>query len=399
MKKILSIALILAIVMLPMTAYAFPPSDDDLIPGIDVSKWQGTIDFERVKADGVQAVYIRSSLGMDYVDPYFEKNYQKAKAAGLSIGFYHYVTATTVTQARAQAHFFLSTIAGTEPDMRLAVDYERYDTAAQANEIALAFIDEVERLSGMEVVLYSDASHARTIWSQQVADRVPIWVAEYGVTEPRDNGKWSTWVGFQYTSSGRVDGINGNVDRDWFTRGIFLSDSGNVPEPEPDEHGHLIQITVKRGDTLSRIAQQYNTTVRELARLNQIANVNRISVGQVLLIPVSHDSGTGTKYITYTVRRGDALYRIARRYGTTVDEIVKLNGIANPDRILVGQKLRIPVENYTTYTYTVQPGDTLNGIAQRFQMDINKLAAINDIADINQIPVGMELEIHSIRRG
>lgn len=73
--------------------------------GIDVSMWQGDIDFEEVAESGMDTVYIRSGLGSDYTDPYFEQNYERARAAGLNVGFYHYVTARTVSQAEYQAHF------------------------------------------------------------------------------------------------------------------------------------------------------------------------------------------------------------------------------------------------------------------------------------------------------
>lgn len=112
---------------LSMMAFALPPSGSELYRGIDVSEWQRAIDFSRVRQSGIQVVYIRSSLGSDYTDPYFRRNYEGAKAQGLKVGFYHYVTARTVAQAKQEAHFFASTIAGTQPDCRLAMDFEYLD--------------------------------------------------------------------------------------------------------------------------------------------------------------------------------------------------------------------------------------------------------------------------------
>lgn len=90
---------------LSMMAFALPPSGSELYRGIDVSEWQRAIDFSRVRQSGIQVVYIRSSLGSDYTDPYFRRNYEGAKAQGLKVGFYHYVTARTVAQAKQEAHF------------------------------------------------------------------------------------------------------------------------------------------------------------------------------------------------------------------------------------------------------------------------------------------------------
>lgn len=100
---------------------AFGPSSDKIYQGIDVSSWQGNIDFSAVKNSGIEFVYIKSSEGTRYIDPYFEQNYQNAKANGLKVGFYHYVTARNTDEARAQANFFARVISNKSPDCRLAM--------------------------------------------------------------------------------------------------------------------------------------------------------------------------------------------------------------------------------------------------------------------------------------
>ena len=86
--------------------YAFSPSENMLYDGIDVSSWQGNIDFSRVKQAGIDIVYIRVSEGTGFVDPYFKQNYENAKANGLKVGFYHYVTARNEKEAKEEANFF-----------------------------------------------------------------------------------------------------------------------------------------------------------------------------------------------------------------------------------------------------------------------------------------------------
>lgn len=96
-KKIFVTTFILIFHLFIITpSYAFSPSSNNIYQGIDVSRWQGNIDFSRVKASGISIVYIKSSEGKSYIDPYFEKNYANAKVNGLRIGFYHYVTARNV---------------------------------------------------------------------------------------------------------------------------------------------------------------------------------------------------------------------------------------------------------------------------------------------------------------
>ena len=102
-------------------ARAIPPSGGRQYRGIDISEFQGEIDFEEVRRGGIEAVYIRAGAG-EYTDEYFAENYERAKAAGLKIGFYHYVTARSVEEGRRQARFFASLAAGREPDMRLFAD-------------------------------------------------------------------------------------------------------------------------------------------------------------------------------------------------------------------------------------------------------------------------------------
>ena len=110
-KKIKIIVLLFSfvtffIISTSVSSLAFGPSSSTIYQGIDVSSWQGNINFAQVKNAGIDIVYIKSSEGVSYIDPYFERNYQNAKANGLKVGFYHYVTARTVEEARNQANFF-----------------------------------------------------------------------------------------------------------------------------------------------------------------------------------------------------------------------------------------------------------------------------------------------------
>ncbi|MBC8535265.1 GH25 family lysozyme [Feifania hominis] len=317
---------------LALCAQALEPSGEPARRGIDVSEWQGSIDFARVRDAGIEIVYIRAGAGGDYADPDFRTNYENAKAAGLKIGFYHYVTARSSAEAEQQARYFVSLIGGTVPDCRLAMDFETFGSLSreQTNEIALVFLETVEQLTGKSTVVYTDAYNARAVWNDAVAER-PLWVAQYGVDTPEDNGKWDSWVGFQYSDRGRVDGIRGNVDLDWFTDGILLGEQDEIPHTQ-----HHILYRVRRGDTLWRIARRYGTTVEKLAELNHIADPNRIFVGQMLEIP-----SKSIVPVTYTVKRGDTLWGIARRYHTTVSQLAGINHIKNPNLIYVGQTIKI----------------------------------------------------------
>lgn len=350
MRKIfLSILLVAIIVAISTQAFAFSQSSEKLYNGIDVSEWQGNIDFGEVARAGIEVVYIRASEGRGYVDPYFRENYEKAKANGLRTGFYHFLTATNVAEAKEEAEFFVSNIKGLEPDCRLAMDFEVFNglDVSAINEISRVFLETVENLSGKECVIYSDAYNARTVFSKELADDYPIWVADYFVEEPESNDKWKFWVGFQYSDRGRINGIDGNVDRDYFTNGVFLNNVSQIPKDTvTDKNQKFKYIKVSRGETLSGIAIKYNTSYQYLARINSIANPNLIYVGQELKVPVLADYNIhDTSHRLYIVRRGNTLTQIAREYGVTIENIVELNGIANPNLIYIGETLRIPTIN------------------------------------------------------
>jgi len=349
MKKVLTIFLVFFLFCFSFEVQAFPASSTVRYDGIDVSEWQGEIDFAEVYESGIEVVYIRASEGNGYKDPYYLRNYEGAKDNGIKVGFYHYLTARTEAEALEEAEFFISVIKGLQVDCRLAMDFESFGELSrqEINDISKAFLDEVKRLSGKETVIYSDAYNARFTFNEELAEEYPIWVADYDVTEPRD-GNWSTWVGFQYTDSGRIDGIDGNVDRDYFTDGILLEDNSSVPTdttPEPIENTR--EIIVKRGDTLSQIAAEYNTSYQYLARINNIPNPNLIYVGQRIEVPNNLETTdiNDTSHKLYIVQRGDTLTAISQEFDVSIESIVELNDIANPNLIYAGEILRIPTIN------------------------------------------------------
>lgn len=311
-------------------ALAIGPVSEPTMAGIDVSVWQGEVDFAAVRESGIEAVYIRSSYGPQGVDRYLESHYRGAKAAGLHLGFYHFLIAQSEEEAVAEARFFAGLIRPYDYDCRPVMDFEtvRGMPRERVNAIAVAFLEEVERLTGHRPMVYCDANNASRVFDASVA-AYPLWVAEYGPEEPNVTANWTAWTGFQYTDEGQVPGVNGRVDRNRFAEEILLEET-----PPVEEYNHY---TVRAGDTLWAIAKQYRTTVEVLVELNDIADPNLIYVGQVLRLP-KQDVG----YVEYTVVRGDTLSALARQYRTTVTALVELNGISNPNLIYVGQVLRIP---------------------------------------------------------
>lgn len=375
-------------------ARAIPPSGGRQYRGIDISEFQGEIDFEEVRRSGIEAVYIRVGAG-EYTDEYFAENYERAKAAGLKIGFYHYVTARSVDEGRRQARFFASLAAGREPDMRLAMDFEYFGSlsVSQINAISEAYLDELTALTKREAVIYSDLSNARNIFSRALAEKYPLWAAQYGADEPSANGKWREWVGFQYTDEGRVGGIYGNVDRNIFTEGIFLSDSGRIDGEKRTSvraRTRTLTVYVRAGDTLWAIAREYGTTVEAIARENRIVDPNRIFAGERLRITLPA-RGSGEEI--YNVRRGDTPISIAGKFGVTLSALEDRNGLERGETIYAGDKLSIPGAGMSGEFYVVRPGDTLFYISRRTGVPIRTLVGINRIKDPDLIYAGEHLKL------
>lgn len=185
--------------------------------GIDISQWQGgNIDFNKVKAAGVDFVIIRAGYGryINQKDPYFEQNYKRAKAAGLNVGAYWYSYANNMTDAIAEAKTCLEAIKGKTFEYPIFFDLEEKAQfnkgAAFCSSLVTAFCTEIEK-AGYFAGLYISRSPLTQYITADVAARYALWVAEYGANL-NYNGNVGIW---QNTSSWRVAGVNGNVDHDY----------------------------------------------------------------------------------------------------------------------------------------------------------------------------------------
>jgi len=162
-----------------------------------------------------------------------------------------------------------------------------------------------------------------------------------------------------------------------------------------------IAYTIKPGDTLIGIARLYGTTVQAIVRANNITNPNLIYPGTRLIIPVDvmdPPGGPPPGGSIYTIQPGDTLSSIARLYQVSVESIVELNNIQNPNLVYPGKKLLLPENAVDPFgngvvNYTVQRGDTLYSIARRFGTTIAELVRINNIQNPSLIRVGQEFVI------
>ena len=203
-----------------------------------------------------------------------------------------------------------------------------------------------------------------------------------GVTEPV-----IVEYGFIDDTSSNVEFLNENYQNlaEAVIRAVL--DYKGLPYTPPEGYVSNTYI-VQSGDSLYSIARKLGTTVEELKRINNLTS-NTLSIGQILKIPsefVSEDENE-----LYTVKKGDSLYSIANRFNTTVDELKRINNLTS-NILNVGQLLKIPSGVSTPDTYTVQKGDSLYSISNKFGTTVNELKMLNNLAS-NTLSIGQTLKI------
>lgn len=225
--------------------------------GIDVSVHNGNIDWQKVKAGGIQFAILRAGYGRlaSQKDERFEQNYSGAKAAGVPIGAYWYSYAMSEDEARLEADVFLSVIKGKQFEFPVYYDVEekkQFDLGKdKVSAIMRAFLERVEA-AGYFVGLYGSASSLTTHTADDIKSRYTIWLAHW-VNQTSYGGAYGIW---QHSEKGRVDGISGNVDLDigykdfpTIIKGKGLNGYGAEPVlPNPPapavEDGITVEVTV-----------------------------------------------------------------------------------------------------------------------------------------------------------
>lgn len=204
------------------------------IPGIDVSRHQGEIDWEKVAGSGVKFAFIRIGYrtygdGVIYADSYAQANYQGAKNAGIKVGVYFFSQATNALEAMEEAQWTMSTIESWELDLPVVYDWEQPAEDARTKDVTAGQLTAYTRIfnrilqnNGYDTMLYFNRHHAaQRLYLHRLTD-VPYWFAMYSeeMSYPHEFAIW------QYSQTGKVPGIQGNVDLNLMLPGT-LWEEGN----------------------------------------------------------------------------------------------------------------------------------------------------------------------------
>ena len=308
-----------------------------MLKGIDISHWQKGIDLGAIDVD---FVIIKATEGNGYTDVMCDTFYQKAKSLGKKLGVYHFARPDLGNSGEEEADWFIKETLGYHKEAMLVLDWESGDLTNVA--WAKAWLDRVYSKTGVKPVIYMSASVMHSAdWSSVVNADYGLWVANYGTNDGTAQESvfdryplkyWSFYALWQYTSKGRLNGYNGNLDLNYFSGDGTAWDKYAGGSPSSSKPSNPVET--KSTDDLARevIAGKYgNGEDRKnalgsrydevQARVNEILGINQVEY--------------------YIVQSGDNLTKIANRYGTTVNQLVAWNNIANANLIYPGQKLRV----------------------------------------------------------
>lgn len=318
--------------------------------GLDISSYQNGINFDTIKNAGINFLILRAGFtgwgtGISYnKDKCFEEFYSKAKQRDINVGAYWYSCANTKEKGIAEARYmYENCLKGKQFEYPIYIDVE--DMHHQVNnkrgvtDAIIGFCEYLENLGYYVGIYASDISGFQDKMYLNELNAYDKWVARYG-SEPKYVKQYGIW---QSTSSGRINGYNGNLDtnvayKDYpsiiKSNGLNGYDHGTVM-PTPQQTPSLKSNEEIVNEVITGIWG--NGSDRKTALNNAGYNYDIIQgiVNQKLKVKIQ------PSYKTYIVKKGDTLSGIARRYGTTYQKIASDNKIANPNKIYVGQKIII----------------------------------------------------------
>ena len=246
--------------------------------GIDVSQFQGDINWALVKPQIRFAILRLGWIGRPgnhTLDTKFERNYYECRRLGIPIGVYVYNYSNTIEAAQSGAFWTLDRLWGKSLQMPVYIDMEDDSLVSlgrdRLTDIVIAFNSLIEEGAYWAGVYANYYWYDNLLRTDELKRRYTTWIADYtGGDTDKYRGQYDMW---QYSATGRLDGIEGDVDMNILYRDL-LTEIKNWRRT----------YTVRAGDTLWAIAQRYNTTWQEIARLNGLKNPDMIYVGQVLRI-------------------------------------------------------------------------------------------------------------------
>lgn len=303
--------------------------------GIDVSEHNGRINWDAVKGRVSFAILRLGWIGNKNnhtLDTQFERNYNECKRLGIPVGVYVYNYCVNPDTARSGAEWTVNHLQGKALELPVYIDMEDQSGTGLGKDtntnICIAFNSVIEA-SGRWAGVYANLNWFNNYLNKdEIKRRYTTWIAHYGVNPYKYQGQYDM---LQYTSDGRVEGIDGRVDMNEMYRDLIneIKGGGSTPQPSPAPSKSIDELAnevingqwgngQERIDRLTSAGYDYNTVQN---RVNEILGAN-------------------TKQY-YTIQRGDTLSGIAQKFGTSVSQLCSWNNIKNPNLIYAGNTIRV----------------------------------------------------------
>ena len=347
------------------------------IKGIDVSEFQGNIDWNKVKADGIEFAILKLGNIYDYDENYldskFEENYKNAKAQGIKVGAYIYNYCNAVDTLKKGLKWAFEKLGNKKLDLPIYLDMEDKDIQGetkvslteQCNEFA-KFVQE----KGFKAGVYANVNWLKNELNPgDFEPSISVWVAQY-YKECQYTGKYDIW---QYASNGKVSGISGNCDMNYLYNEDIIKESGSTENTDKKSVDELAQEVIdgKWGDGEARKKKL------EAAGYDYNAVQNRVN--EMLAKPKKSVAEVAKDVIAGKYGNGDNRKKKLEAEGYDYDQVqAKVNQLLGAN---------------TTKTYTVKSGDTLSGIASKYKTTVAKLVKDNNIKNANLIYPGQKIVI------
>ncbi|HEX3040320.1 MAG TPA: GH25 family lysozyme [Caproiciproducens sp.] len=326
--------------------------------GIDVSKYQQTVDWDRVKSSGIDFAFIRAGYtGLDSLtpqtDPYFSSNYSGALNAGLKVGAYYYSCATNVAMAQQEANALLSILGGRRMDYPVVYDIEYSGHRTMASEaladVVITFCDTMQA-AGYKVAIYSSPSIFNTNLSSSRLDVYDRWVAHWGVSAPNFSKPFTVW---QY-GYGTVPGItSGVVDMDYSFKDYASGSQpgGTQPSDGPDNGGQPAPVTQLVSDTTSYIFGTNSTYIFKLTTDSASAPAVESSDTSVVKVSYYQRVSGGYLYKMTNIGQGTAQITATASDGTSIS----FAAVGNTAGVTCDTTMSFTMKKGATYTFKLTP--------------------------------------------
>lgn len=339
--------------------------------GIDIASYQAGLDFSKVPCD---FAIIKATQGTGYTNPDCVRAVEQAMSLGKGVGVYHYISGGN---AVAEADFFINSILNWIGKVMICLDWELDQNSAWGDESYLEqVINQVIARTGVPPMIYAPASRYNEVAPVANRNNCGLWIAQYADMNPTgyQNTPWNegayTCAIRQYSGSGRLNGWNGDLDLDKFYGSLddfrkYYGSSSSAPSKPSTSgpSGTTLQLATwtmeglygNGADRKKNLGSRYDEVqnfINHIASADVSTLVNEVYAGMYgdgltrqTVLGSRYDEVQGTINANsaqyYTVQSGDNLGKIAIQFGTTVDQLVAWNNIANPDLIYAGQTIRV----------------------------------------------------------